>query len=93
MSLEHSPARSCKDAVPTEPPLNTDYWQALIDEEVAADFLDLSPRTLQGFRYKGGGPKFVRVSNRCVKYRRINCREWVEARLRTSTSNVGSEAA
>ena len=51
-----------------------DYWCALIGEDPAAVFLDVSTRTIQGFRYRGGGPVFVRISARCVKYRRIDLR-------------------
>jgi hypothetical protein len=67
------------------------YWYELIDEAEAARFLDLNPRTMQGFRYRGGGPRFVRLSSRCVKYRRIDLRDWAEAKLRTSTSDLGSD--
>ena len=70
-----------------------DYWQGLIGEEVAAKFLSLTIRTLQGWRYKGGGPRYVRVSARCIRYRRADLRVWAEARLRTSTSDIGLEAA
>ena len=70
-------------------PESSDYWYSLIDEFAMADFLDLSVRSLQGYRYKGGGPRFVRLSSRCVKYRRIDGREYVEARLRSSTSDQG----
>ena len=34
-----------------------DYWETLIDESEAADFLGLTPRCLQGWRYRGGGPE------------------------------------
>ena len=73
--------------------MDSDYWHALIDEGKAAEFIDQSKRTLQGHRYRGGGPKFIRLSRRCVKYRRIDLRRWVEARLRRSTSDAGPEAA
>ena len=93
MSLEHSPARFTGSPLKTGPPLDSDYWQALIDEKAAAKFLDLSARTLQGLRYRGGGPRFVRISARCVKYRRLDCRDFAVQRLRSSTSDAGSEAA
>ncbi len=99
MSLEHSPARQDPtsvtglDGLARGPPDASDYWQGLIDEKAAAAFLDLSVRTLQGLRYKGGGARFVRISIRCVKYRRIDLRLWAEERLRASTSDPGSEAA
>ena len=67
----------------------SEFWFALIPEAEAADFLNLSVRSLQGFRYRGGGPRYVRISGRCIKYRRIDLREWTEARLRSSTSDRG----
>ncbi len=70
-----------------------DYWDGLIDEQAAATFLDLTARTLQGWRYKGGGPRYIRVSARCIRYRRADLREWAEARLRTSTSDQGTEVS
>ncbi len=95
MSLEHAPSRSgpCGAIVLEQPEVDAGFWYSLIDEEAAAAFLDLSVRSMQGYRYKGGGPKFVRLSSRCVKYRRIDCREWSEARLRTSTSDPGPAGA
>ena len=74
-------------------PESSNYWQALINEFEIAGFLGLSVRTIQGFRSKGGGPRFVRISSRCVKYRRIDGREWAEARLRSSTSDQGQATA
>ena len=65
------------------------FWYSLIDEAEAARFLGFSVRHMQGLRYKGGGPKFCRLSARCVKYRRVDCRLWSEAHLRTSTSDPG----
>ena len=72
---------------------NPGYWHELIPETEAADFLDVTPRFLQGRRQKGGGPPFVRISARCVKYTRSRCKAWYDARLRNSTSDPGAEAA
>ena len=69
------------------------FWYELISEHPAADFVGLKVRTLQGYRYRGGGPDFVRISARCVKYRRIDLLRWAEARLRTSTSDIRPEDA
>ena len=81
-------------AEPQEPSkADLDYWFELIKEKPAADFSDLKVRTLQGYRYRGGGPKFCRISARCIRYRRIDLRDWAEARLRSSTSDNGPEAA
>ena len=70
-------------------PAFLDYWFELIDEDRAAEVVDLTDRTLQKYRQQGGGPPFIRVSSRCIKYRRIDLRRWSEDRLRSSTSDVG----
>ena len=97
MSLEHSPARATDTAIQGGGPVpledNPGFWFELINERVAGVFVDLTPRTLQALRQRGGGPRFCRLSSRCVKYRRIDLRAWSEARLRTSTSDPGQEAA
>jgi predicted DNA-binding transcriptional regulator AlpA len=62
----------------------------LLTEAEAARRLGFSPRFLQQRRYKGDGPRFVKVSARAVRYRLIDLDEWAEARLRTSTSDAGS---
>lgn len=73
---------------------SADHWYQLIDEKVAAQYLGLKPRTLQDWRQRSSsGPPFVRISGRCIKYRRIDLREWADARLRKSTSDMGSDAA
>ncbi len=69
-----------------------DYWHALIDEKAAATFLGLKDRTLQKFRQVGGGPGYIFLSSRCLRYRRIDLRAWAEARVRTSTSDPGRGA-
>ena len=66
------------------------YWFALIGEKPAAEYLGLVDRTMQKYRQKGGGPPFVRISSRSIKYRRIDLRRWSEDRLRSSTSDVDS---
>ena len=93
MSLEHSPGRgqdgpASKDA--ESPAL--DYWHALINEEAAAEFADVSKRTMQGFRQNGGGPRFVRISSRCIRYTRTWLKEWADARAANSTAEYGDEA-
>ena len=99
MSLEHSPARS-DPGTPTKidsrirgPPEASDYWQALIDEKAAGDFVGLKNRTMQALRQRGGGPRYFRLSSRCLRYRRVDLRKWAEARMRSSTSDPGQGAA
>jgi hypothetical protein len=69
------------------------FWFDYIDEEAAADFLDLTKRTLQGYRQRGGGARYYLFSARCLRYRRIDLRAWADARIRTSTSDPGQGAA
>ena len=63
-----------------------DYWYKLIPEKPAADFCNLTPRALQAYRQRGGGPRHIRLSSRCIRYRRIDLQDWAEARLRITTS-------
>ncbi len=72
---------------------DAEFWHSLINEQDAADFLGFSVRHMQGLRYRGGGSRYLALSSRCVRYRRIDLRDWAEAHLRTSTSDPGSEAA
>ena len=83
MSLEHHPSR--------DPAGASDYWHGLIDERAAADFLDLSVRTLQKQRQTGGGPQYFALSARCIRYTRIGLKAHAEARARVSTSDPGAE--
>ncbi len=59
----------------------------LVSERDAAAALGLQPRTLQEWRRRGEGPRHVRISSRCVRYRVRDLEEWAEERLRQSTSD------
>ncbi len=65
-----------------------EYLDQLVCEKEAAAFLGYTVRALQNWRLRGGGPQFVKVSARSIRYRRRDIIAWVEARLRTSTSQV-----
>lgn len=71
--------------IPEYPP---DYLDQLINEQAAAHFLGYSVRALQNWRVRGGGPRFVKVSARSIRYRRRDLIEWSEARLVSHTSQV-----
>ena len=66
---------------------------ALLKEEQAAAFLGVTRRALQGWRISGKGPKYIRISARCIRYTRGYLKEWSENRLRTSTSQMGGQDA
>ena len=63
----------------------------VIREDVAAELLNLSPRTLQRFRVEGRGPKFVKLGKR-VFYLEADLRAYVDACRRQSTSSPAPAA-
>ncbi len=66
---------------------------ALLTTPQAAEFLGLSPRTLDAWRCrKSDGPRFVKLGHR-VCYRPADLEVWIETNLRRSTSDPGPEAA
>ncbi len=67
-----------------------DYLDALISEREAAAFLGLTARFLQNRRTRGGGPPFVGISRRCVRYRRRELIAWSNALSRAHTSETGT---
>ncbi len=67
----------------TEHPTDLDR---LMDEREAANLLCYSIRALQNWRYRGGGPLFVKVSGRSVRYRRRDLLAWIDERTVAHTS-------
>ena len=59
---------------------------ALMHESAAANYLGVTPRFLQNRRVVGGGPKYVRISSHCVRYRLVDLNEFSQDRLVQSTS-------
>lgn len=65
----------------------TDYDpEEFIDEKLAAKFLGLSPRTLQGFRTKGDGPEFHKIGKKSVRYQIADLQNWKNNARRRNTS-------
>ena len=62
--------------------------QKFLREKQAADYLEFSPRALQNWRTRGGGPKYVRISSRAVRYRLRDLIEWATDRIRSNTSEI-----
>ncbi|MBK8158739.1 MAG: helix-turn-helix domain-containing protein [Rhodospirillaceae bacterium] len=59
----------------------------LFSEREAAQYLSLSPRTLQQWRWTGDGPRFVKLGRR-VAYSIHELDNFVTARIRQSTSQA-----
>ena len=64
----------------------------LLSNREAAQFLNLSPRTLEKWRVTGGGPSFKKVGRRAL-YSYEDLQHYLAARTRKSTSDPGPEAA
>lgn len=75
--------------IPTQQQIETFDPVELLNEREAARLLGYTPRALQKWRMTGGGPRFVRVSARSVRYRRQDLDAWIRERLRQSTSDLG----
>jgi len=68
-----------------------DYLDRMIDEHEAGKFIGYTIRALQNWRLRGGGPKFIKVSGRSVRYRRRDLIEWAESRLVASTTEAAND--
>jgi len=60
----------------------------VLDTRAAADFLGVSARTLEGFRVRGGGPRFVKIGG-AVRYRVTSLEEYLQHQERASTADTG----
>ena len=60
----------------------------LIRQEEAATILGVTPRTLEAWRYRGEGPPWVRISGRCVRYRKSDLLAFIEERVKSSASEA-----
>jgi predicted DNA-binding transcriptional regulator AlpA len=63
---------------------------ALLFPAEAAFLLGLSIRTLEAARLNGGGPSYIALGRRAVRYRRRDLEEWIERHRRKSTSDPGA---
>ncbi|MBB3063961.1 helix-turn-helix transcriptional regulator [Limibacillus halophilus] len=62
------------------------YYDQLLKEREAAEFLGFTVRALQNWRVRGGGPEFIRSSSRAIRYQRRDLIAWADARrCRTTT--------
>ena len=58
-------------------------------EKEAADYIRLSPRTLQRHRQQGTGPLFTKAGHR-VLYRQSDLDDWLTGNVFRSTSEAGA---
>lgn len=69
---------------------------ALLTQEQAAELLQVSPRTLAGWRCRGGGPRFLKLGSTGktspIRYRASAIERYMNERERLSTSDLGPDA-
>ncbi len=65
--------------------------ESLLREDAAAQFLGFKTRTLQAWRISGGGPAYIKIYSRAVRYRKSDLIAWAESLRRVSTSDKGGE--
>jgi hypothetical protein len=61
----------------------------LHDEKRAAAYLNVSPRTLQSWRRKGGGPRYIKLgagTHGPVRYDQQDLDDFIDARARANTA-------
>lgn len=63
----------------------------LTERDVSNEF-NFRPKTLQGWRLRGGGPEYVKCG-RSVRYRRDAIEQWLDSRTRNSTSDTSDREA
>lgn len=54
---------------------------ALLEPKTLAKMLGLTVRALEAWRLRGEGPSFIRISSRCIRYRRQDVEAWLAARF------------
>jgi len=75
------PARAHQSVRPTAP-------DALLNVRQAAVRLGLSKSTLDKMRGAGKGPRFVKSTDRAVRYDPVDLDAWIEARRRNGASSA-----
>lgn len=61
--------------------------EPLLTEAEVARYLNINVRTVQNWRLRGGGPTFIKINNRAVRYRPGDIKAYVDAQERASTSD------
>ncbi|CAN5416087.1 hypothetical protein BH10BDE1_BH10BDE1_27860 [soil metagenome] len=60
--------------------------ESLFSTKQAAEYLATSERFLEIRRMKGGGPQYIRVSAKTIRYRQSDLDSWIAERVRSNTS-------
>ena len=61
----------------------------LLTEKAAAVLLSISVSSLQKYRVLGGGPAYLRIGTKRVRYRRSDLIEWLQGCTHANTTEEG----
>lgn len=72
--------------------MNHHHARKLLTERETAEYLAVPQKTLQAWRWRGGGPPFVRIGSGRghIRYRTTDLESYIEERRRSSTSDAGA---
>lgn len=61
----------------------------LLCQDDVASILGVSARTLEDWRLRGGGPPYIVISRRCIRYELTDLTAWLRGRSANNTSQAG----
>jgi predicted DNA-binding transcriptional regulator AlpA len=61
---------------------------SLLTPASAGTLLGVNSKCLERWRHTGAGPSFVKLSGKCVRYRKADLDAFVDARIRSSTAET-----
>lgn len=67
-----------------------DWLNGVVDSAEASRLLGISVATLNTWRSRGGGPEFIKVGCRAVRYQRKQLMRFLTENRRISTSDRGA---
>lgn len=67
---------------------NVDLSRPLVTTPRAAELLGVSPKTVEDWRLKGRGPRFIRLG-KAIRYSMKDLEDFVAASVASSTSDQG----
>lgn len=59
--------------------------EPLLESSIIADLLGTTPQNLAQMRYRGTGPRFIKLGVRSVRYRWSDVEAWLEANTLTQS--------
>lgn len=60
----------------------------LLNEQQAAEFLGVKPKTLQAWRYNQEGPKYFEPRPRVIRYFKLDLLDWLEGNSQKKVGGV-----